>query len=109
MKSLMPPSERKGSERETFISLLSCEHRALVKVQSPKLLVRVVPLEVLSERVFGGRHDMAEGTLILVLVQVHVPHVALRAFAYGLVTRLANVPGLGAQHIGLDEIPDSDI
>ena len=52
---------------------------------------------------------MTEGALVLVLVQVHVPRVALRAFTYGLVTWLANVPGLGAQHIGLDEIPDSDI
>ena len=103
----MPPSERKWSERD--ILLLSCKHRALVKVQSLKLFVRVVPFEVLSERVFGGRHAVTEGALVLVLVQVQVPRVALRAFTYGLVTWLANVPGLGAQHIGLDEIPDSDI
>ena len=69
----------------------------------------MVPFEVLSERVFGGGHAVAEGALVLVLVQVQVPRVALRSVANGLVTRLANVPGLGAQHIGLDEIPDSDI
>ena len=69
----------------------------------------MVPFEVLSERVFGGGHAVTEGALVLVLVQVQVPRVALRSVANGLVTRLANVPGLGAQHIGLDEIPDSDI
>ena len=109
MKALMPPSERKGYEREELILLLSDEHCALIKVQSFKLLRAVVALEVLSESVFRWRHSVAKGALVLVLVQVHVPSMALGITLYGLVARLANVPSFCAQHIGLDEILDSAI